>query len=381
MKVVVAIDSFKGSLSSLEAGMAAKEGILAAHPSAQVIVKPLADGGEGTADALIAGLGGQTISLTVSGPLGAPVSVHYGYWPDKQMAVLEMASAAGITLIPESEKDPLKATTYGVGEMIRDAIKRGCRHFIMGIGGSITNDGGVGMLKALGYRFLDQEGVDVGMGGEALAQISSISAAQVLPELKLCRFQIACDVSNPLCGPTGATYIYGPQKGVTQALVEPLDAAMAHYASVTEQAMGNCFRDTPGAGAAGGMGFACLSYLQASLTPGIQLIMEATNLAKELKTADVVVTGEGRLDAQTTMGKAPVGIARLAKQFGATVIAFSGSATKDATACNGAGIDAFFPILRNVVTLEEALAPETAKENLSLTAEQVFRLLKCQPVR
>ncbi|MSR93699.1 glycerate kinase [Clostridiaceae bacterium 68-1-5] len=381
MKVVVAIDSFKGSLSSMEAGIAAKEGILAAHPSAQVVVKPLADGGEGTADALIAGLGGQTISLRVSDPLGAPVSVHYGYWPDRQLAVLEMASAAGITLIPESEKDPLAATTYGVGEMIRDAIQRGCRHFIIGIGGSVTNDGGVGMLKALGYRFLDQNGTDVGMGGSALSKIFSISAAHVLPELKLCQFQIACDVSNPLCGPTGATYIYGPQKGVTEALKAPLDAAMAHYASVTEQTMHNCFRDTPGSGAAGGMGFACLSYLQASLIPGIQLIMEATHLTEELKTADVVVTGEGRLDAQTTMGKAPVGIAKLAKQFGATVIAFSGSATKDATACNAAGIDAFFPILRNVVTLEEALSPETAKENLSLTAEQVFRLLQCRPLR
>ena len=375
MKVVIAIDSLKGSLSSMEAGMAIKDGILAAKPDAEVIVKPLADGGEGTTDALIEGMNGERIDLTVTGPMHTPVDAYYGYLKDTNTAVMEMASAAGITLVPDSEKNPLLATSYGVGEMINDAIQRGCRNFIIGIGGSVTNDGGIGMLKALGVRFLDENGEDAGEGGQALAKIARIDVSGMNPLLKECHIQVACDVNNPLCGKNGSTYVYGPQKGVTEDMKKTLDEAMAHFARVTSETLENNYLNTPGAGAAGGLGYAFLAYTGAALTPGIELILDAVGLEEELSGADVVVTGEGRLDFQTAMGKAPVGVARLAKKYNAKVIAFAGSVTKEATACNKEGIDAFFPILRGVCTLAEAMDPVAARNNMTATVEQVFRLL------
>lgn len=375
MKVVIAIDSLKGSLSSMEAGMAIKDGILAAKPDAEVIVKPLADGGEGTTDALIEGMNGERIDLTVTGPMHTPVDAYYGYLKDTNTAVMEMASAAGITLVPDSEKNPLLATSYGVGEMINDAIQRGCRNFIIGIGGSVTNDGGIGMLKALGVRFLDENGEDAGEGGQALAKIARIDVSGMNPLLKECHIQVACDVNNPLCGENGSTYVYGPQKGVTEDMKKTLDEAMAHFARVTSETLENDYMNTPGAGAAGGLGYAFLAYTGAALTPGIELILDAVGLEEELSGADVVVTGEGRLDFQTAMGKAPVGVAKLAKKYNAKVIAFAGSVTKEATACNKEGIDAFFPILRGVCTLAEAMDPVAARNNMTATVEQVFRLL------
>lgn len=375
MKVVIAIDSLKGSLSSMEAGTAIKDGILAAKPDAEVIVKPLADGGEGTTDALIEGMNGERIDLTVTGPMHTPVDAYYGYLKDTNTAVMEMASAAGITLVPDSEKNPLLATSYGVGEMINDAIQRGCRNFIIGIGGSVTNDGGIGMLKALGIRFLDENGEDAGEGGQALAKVARIDVSGMNPLLKECHIQIACDVNNPLCGENGSTYVYGPQKGVTEDMKKTLDEAMAHFARVTSETLENDYMNTPGAGAAGGLGYAFLAYTGAALTPGIELILDAVGLEEELSGADVVVTGEGRLDFQTAMGKAPVGVARLAKKYNAKVIAFAGSVTKEATACNKEGIDAFFPILRGVCTLAEAMDPVAARNNMTATVEQVFRLL------
>lgn len=375
MKVVIAIDSLKGSLSSMEAGMAIKDGILAAKPDAEVIVKPLADGGEGTTDALIEGMNGERIDLTVTGPLHTPVDAYYGYLKDTNTAVMEMASAAGITLVPDSEKNPLLATSYGVGEMINDAIQRGCRNFIIGIGGSVTNDGGIGMLKALGVRFLDENGEDAGEGGQTLAKVARIDVSGMNPLLKECHIQVACDVNNPLCGENGSTYVYGPQKGVTEDMKKTLDEAMAHFARVTSETLENDYMNTPGAGAAGGLGYAFLAYTGAALTPGIELILDAVGLEEELSGADVVVTGEGRLDFQTAMGKAPVGVARLAKKYNAKVIAFAGSVTKEATACNKEGIDAFFPILRGVCTLAEAMDPVAARNNMTATVEQVFRLL------
>lgn len=375
MKVVIAIDSLKGSLSSMEAGMAIKDGILAAKPDAEVIVKPLADGGEGTTDALIEGMNGERIDLTVTGPMHTPVDAYYGYLKDTNTAVMEMASAAGITLVPDSEKNPLLATSYGVGEMINDAIQRGCRNFIIGIGGSVTNDGGIGMLKALGVRFLDENGEDAGEGGQALAKVARIDVSGMNPLLKECHIQVACDVNNPLCGENGSTYVYGPQKGVTEDMKKTLDEAMAHFARVTSETLENDYMNTPGAGAAGGLGYAFLAYTGAALTPGIELILDAVELEEELSDADVVVTGEGRLDFQTAMGKAPVGVARLAKKYNAKVIAFAGSVTKEATACNNEGIDAFFPILRGVCTLAEAMDPVAARNNMTATVEQVFRLL------
>lgn len=375
MKVVIAIDSLKGSLSSMEAGMAIKDGILAAKPDAEVIVKPLADGGEGTTDALIEGMNGERIDLTVTGPMHTPVDAYYGYLKDTNTVVMEMASAAGITLVPDSEKNPLLATSYGVGEMINDAIQRGCRNFIIGIGGSVTNDGGIGMLKALGVRFLDENGEDAGEGGQALAKVARIDVSGMNPLLKECHIQVACDVNNPLCGENGSTYVYGPQKGVTEDMKKTLDEAMAHFARVTSETLENDYMNIPGAGAAGGLGYAFLAYTGAALTPGIELILDAVELEEELSGADVVVTGEGRLDFQTAMGKAPVGVARLAKKYNAKVIAFAGSVTKEATACNKEGIDAFFPILRGVCTLAEAMDPVAARNNMTATVEQVFRLL------
>ena len=319
--------------------------------------------------------GGERIDLTVTGPFGTPVNAHYGYLAEKNTAIIEMAAAAGIILVKESEKNPLTATTYGVGEMIADAMERGIRNFIIGIGGSATNDGGIGMLKALGYQFSDENGQDAGEGGQALNRVASIVTGKANPLLKECSFRIACDVTNPLCGKNGATYIYGPQKGVTPEMAEGLDRAMNHYASVTSKFLHNDYASAEGAGAAGGLGFAFLSYLNATLTPGIDLILNAVELEKELKDADITVTGEGRLDHQTAMGKAPVGVAKLAKKYDSKVIAFAGSVTPEATACNVAGIDAFFPIVRGITTLAEAMDPRNAKANMSATVDQVFRLL------
>ncbi len=374
MKVVIAIDSLKGSLTSMEAGRAIKEGILNILPETEVIVKPLADGGEGTTEALVEGLGGEMVYVDVHGPLETPVRAGYGLIKETGTVLMEMASAAGIILVGK-DKRPLDATTYGVGEMIRDAVQRGCRSFIIGIGGSATNDGGIGMLTALGYEFLDAEGRPSGIGGGALKRVASVRTDKVLPELKECRFKIACDVTNPLCGINGATYIYGPQKGVTENMQEELDADMAGYAAVTKACIGTDFAETEGAGAAGGLGFAFLSYLNANLQPGIELVLDAVDMEKSMEGADLVFTGEGRLDYQTAMGKAPVGIAKLAKKHGAKVIALAGAVIEGAEKCNENGIDAFFPILRRIVTLDEAMDPETAKQNMVKTAEQVIRLV------
>lgn len=375
MKVVIAIDSFKGSLTSMEAGNAAALGVLRALPGAEIIVKPLADGGEGTVEALVEGLGGKTETVRVTGPLGTPVDALYGCLLDSRTAVLEMAKAAGLPLIPPGQKDPLSATSCGVGEMILDAAGRGYRNFIIGIGGSATNDGGLGMLRALGFRFLDASGQDVGEGGRALSHISRIVTDTASPLLRDCRFQVACDVTNPLCGENGATYIYGPQKGVTPATRVVLEQGMQHYARLSSLTVGRDHSSVPGAGAAGGLGFAFLSYLNASLIPGVRLILDAIHLEDELQDADIVLTGEGRLDAQTAMGKAPAGVAELAKKYGVKVVAIAGSVTKDALACNPAGIDAFFPVVRGITTLEEAMCPENARENITDTVEQIFRLL------
>ncbi len=374
MKVVIAIDSFKGSLTSIEAGRAIRSGILKAV-DAEVIVKPLADGGEGTTDALIEGLCGIKVPLTVTGPLGAPVDAYYGLIPETNTAIMEMAMASGITLVHRDNLDPLRCTTYGVGEMIRDAISKGVRNFIIGIGGSATNDGGTGMLQALGYDFTDDKGQPVGLGGQCLLKIAHISDENVIPELKDCHFHIASDVENPLCGPKGATYIYGPQKKVTEDLLPVLDAGMKNYGKVSEAYFGVNTMETPGAGAAGGLGFAFITYLGGELKSGIDLVMDAVGLEASMKYADYVITGEGRLDQQTAMGKGPVGVARLGKKYGAKTLAFAGAVTEDAHACNEAGIDAYFCILSSVMTLDEAMNAKTAAANLELTAEQVFRLI------
>lgn len=375
MKIVTVIDSFKGSMTSMEAGHAAAEGIHRVYSEAEVVVRPLSDGGEGTTDALLEGLGGEKITLTVTGPMGEPVESYYGILSDGNTAVMEMAQAAGITLVDRKAQNPGKATTYGVGEMILDARKRGCKKFVIGIGGSATNDGGIGMLKALGVQFLNAEGEDVGEGAAVLGNIHFISLKNLVPELKECEFQIACDVNNPLCGENGATYIYGKQKGIKPEEMAEVDAGMKHYAEVTAERIGQDYAEIPGAGAAGGMGFAFVSFLGAKLVPGIQLILDVIHFTEDVREADIVLTGEGRLDLQTAMGKAPVGVAKEAKKYGCRVLAFAGSVTKDAEKCNENGIDAFFPIVRGVCTLEEAMDNKIARKNMSDTVEQVFRLL------
>lgn len=380
MKVVIAIDSLKGSLSSLEAGQAIQEGIQVVYPEAHVVVRPLADGGEGTVEALTIGMGGQLMQVNVTGPLGSPVPAEYGVLeatPARpKTAIIEMSAAAGITLVPDEKRNPMYTTTYGVGELIRDAIQHGCRHFIVGIGGSATNDGGIGMLQALGYDFLDKDGKPVSYGGVGLQSLSHISTENVLPELKECTFRIACDVTNPLCGPMGSSAIFGPQKGATPEMVKELDEALLHYAELSKEILEHADRFYPGTGAAGGMGFAFFTYTNAVLESGIKIVLDEIALEDVLKDADFVITGEGRLDSQTALGKAPIGVAHLAKKHGKKVLAFAGCLTPDAGVCNENGIDAFFPILRRVITVQEAMEKETARENMVRSVEQVFRLIK-----
>ena len=375
MRIVVAIDSFKGSLSSMKAGAAVKEAAQKIDKDTEVVVCPLADGGEGTVDALYSGIGGQMVSVKVTGPRSKPVDAKYCILPNN-VAVVEMAAAAGITLIPRQDLNPLETTTYGVGEIIANAISKGCREFIVGIGGSATNDGGVGMLSALGFGFYDKNGKPIELGAKGLRKLARISVDNVFPELKECTFRVACDVTNPLCGKNGCSAVFGPQKGATQEMVADMDGWLRNYARLAKSVSQRADSEHPGAGAAGGLGFAFVSFLNATLESGIKIILEETGLEEHIKTADIVITGEGKLDSQTAFGKAPIGVAKLAKKHNKTVIAFSGCVTADAEICNEHGIDAFFPIVRGVTTIEEALDNNNAYHNLVVTAYQVFRLLK-----
>ncbi|HGA1059588.1 glycerate kinase [Streptococcus agalactiae] len=375
MKVVVAIDSLKGSLSSLEAGNAIKESINEVISGADVEVHPLADGGEGTVEALTLGMGGTIETIPVKGPLGEKVHASYGIIPQRQLAIIEMAAAAGITLIATEERNPLHTTTYGVGEMIKDAISKGCRHFIIGIGGSATNDGGAGMLQALGYALLDKDNQEISLGAQGLADLKSISTDKVIEELKECDFKIACDVTNPLCGAQGCSSIFGPQKGADEDMITKMDTWLSNYATLATSVSEKADVTIEGTGAAGGLGFAFLAFTNATLEPGIDIILSEINIEKAISEADLVVTGEGRLDGQTVMGKAPIGVAKLAKKYGKKVVAFSGSVTEDAILCNQHGIDAFFPIVRRLISLDEAMSKEVAYKNMKETATQVFRLI------
>ena len=375
MRVVVAIDSFKGSMSSLEAGEAISNGIKKAHKDAEVEIRPLADGGEGTVEALSIGMGGRLINVDVTGPAGRKVRAVYGIVDSSKTAIIEMSQAAGITLVSGDEKNPLYTTTFGVGELIKDAINKGCRHFVVGIGGSATNDCGIGMLQALGYEFLDKEGNQVGFGASGVRDIVSIRDENVIKELSECYFRVACDVNNPLCGDLGCSAIYGPQKGATKEMVADMDGWLKNYSKIVKEKYPDADCEYPGTGAAGGLGYAFFNFTNSKLESGIKIVLDETKLEEYVKDADIVVTGEGRLDHQTVMGKAPVGVANIAKKYNKKVIAFSGSVTEDAGVCNEHGIDAFFPILRRIVTLEEAMQTDTAKKNLTDTAEQVFRLL------
>ena len=376
MKIVTAIDSFKGSMTSMEAGLAVTEGVHRVDSDVDVQIRPLADGGEGTVEALVAGMNGMKQEIQVTGPLGTPVVCEYGIIERSKTAVIEMAGAAGITLVPDEKKNPLYTTTYGVGEVIKDAIGKGCRRFIIGIGGSATNDGGIGMLQALGFGFLNKNEQPVPFGARGLEELETITDTYVIPELKECEFRIACDVTNTLCGEQGASAVYGPQKGATPSMIMQMDKWLAYYAALAREQFPHADAKYPGAGAAGGMGFAFLTFCNATLESGIKIILEETHLEKYIRDADVVITGEGRLDGQTVMGKAPIGVAKIAKKYEKPVLAFSGCVAKEAVACNAAGIDAFFPILRNVVSLDEAMHTDNAMTNMADTAEQVFRALQ-----
>ena len=376
MKTVIAIDSFKGSLSTQKSGEAVSLAIKSVFPDAEVKISPLADGGEGTVDAVISAMHGRKERISVCGPLGDKVRAEYGIVDETKTAIIEMASASGITLIDSDKRNPLLTTTYGVGEMIAHALSMGCRNFIVGIGGSATNDGGCGMLSALGVEFLDKDQNPIRLGAQGLCDLSSINIEHLIPEIKDSRFLIACDVKNPLCGDNGCSAVYGPQKGADKQMIRDMDEWLRSYAKLTKTICPDSDASFPGTGAAGGLGFAFLSYLGGELKPGIDIIIEETRLEEQIKDADIVITGEGRLDGQSYMGKAPIGVAKLAKKYNKPVIAFSGCVTEDASLCNQHGIDAFFPILRTPCTLSEAMDEENAFNNLKATATQVFSLIK-----
>lgn len=375
MKVVISIDSLKGSLTSMEAANAIKNGILKVKKECEVVIKPLADGGEGTVDALVEGMNGQAIITEVTGPVKEKVKAKYGILKETNTAIMEMAQAAGFALVPTELKNPLYTTTYGVGEMIKEAMAKGCRNFIVGIGGSATNDAGVGMLQALGFEFYDENDDLVGLGGQVLNKIKRINVTNRIKELDECNFKIACDVNNPLYGENGAAYIYGPQKGATPEIVKLLDEGLINFAEVVKKDLDKDIAQVPGVGAAGGLGFAFLGFLNSKLESGIKIILDEINLDDAVKEADIVITGEGRLDNQTAMGKAPIGVAKVAKKYGAKVIAIAGCTTDDAIKCNEEGIDAYFSIVNSAMTIEEAIKKENAIKNMTLTTTQIFRLI------
>lgn len=396
-KIVVAMDSFKGSLTSLEAGNAIRDGILEQYPDFDVQIFPVADGGEGTVEALTFGKEHvQTRTIPVTGPIGTEVSAEYTIYEQagEKTAVLEMARAAGLPLVPEEKRNPMHTTTYGVGEMIRDAITCGCRKIILGIGGSATNDAGIGMLQALGFHFMDEAGREAGYGAEWLAHVRSITTEDVLPELASCTFQIACDVTNPLVGAQGCSAVFAPQKGADAKMVQAMDAAMNRYADIVEdwyrkkqlgmanqkaesfeQEKHDKNRMTPGAGAAGGLGYACLMFLHADLKPGIDIVLDEIQIEHAIKTADAVITGEGRLDAQTLMGKTPIGVARIAKSYEVPVYAFAGCFGADVQACIDSGVFAGCYAASTASTEEEkriAMEKKQAYANLKACVKAHF---------
>ncbi|NWA19480.1 glycerate kinase [Serratia liquefaciens] len=368
-KVVIAPDSFKESLSALEVAEAIERGFRQIFPQVQYVKLPMADGGEGTVDSMVAATGGEIVRVTVTGPLGQPVQAFYGLLGEGETAVIEMAAASGLHLAPKAQRDPRMTTSYGTGELILAALERGVKTIILGIGGSATNDGGAGMMQALGARLLDDNRQALPPGGAALAQLAYIDLSGVDPRLQQVSITAACDVDNPLCGANGASAVFGPQKGATPEMVTQLDAALRHYGTLLEQATGREVINAPGAGAAGGMGAALLGMLNAQLRPGIEIVIETLQLEEALRDADLVITGEGRLDSQSIHGKTPIGVARVAKRFGLPVIGIAGSLSKDYQVVHQHGIDAAFSVLDRVVSLEEALAE--AADNLEVTARNV----------
>jgi len=373
VKIVIAPDSFKESLSALAVAAAIEAGMREIFPDADFLKLPVADGGEGTVQALIDATGGRRVAARVTGPLGTQVDAFYGLTGDGD-AVIEMAAASGLELVAPPARDPRTATSRGTGELILHALDRGSRRFVLGVGGSATNDGGAGMLQALGVRLLDSEGVEIGPGGAALARLARIGLAGLDPRIADSAFDIACDVSNPLTGPRGASAIFGPQKGATPAMVAQLDASLAHYADIVAAASGSDQRELAGAGAGGGIALAMVVFLQGRLRPGIEIVTEAVRLDEAVRGADLVVTGEGRIDGQTVNGKTPMGVARVAAIHGVPVIAIGGGLAPDAGAVHAHGIDAVFAAVSRPCTVAEALAD--AAQNLRTAARNVAAALR-----
>jgi glycerate kinase len=375
VKIVIAPQGFKGNLTALQVSQAIDNGIRRVVPSVITAIVPMADGGEGTMQALVDAIGGEMIPVEVTDPLGGRVIAHFGLLSDKVTGVIEMAAASGLNLVPPQKLNPLLTTTYGTGELILAALERGCRKLIVGIGGSATNDGGAGMAQALGAKLLDTKGVPLAFGGAALADLEHIDVTTIDPRLADCDIILACDVTNPLCGPQGASAVYGPQKGATKEMVVKLDAALAHYAEVIERDLGIDVRDVPGAGAAGGLGAGLIAFLKARVLPGVDVVIQATGLIEHLKEATLVFTGEGRLDSQTACGKVPVGVARKAKAFGLPVIAIAGEIGSGYQAVYEQGIDTVFSIAPGPISFSQST--EMAEKLITDVAERAIRLFIC----
>lgn len=373
MKIVIAPDSYKESLTAMEVATAIENGFKEVLPNAEYIKLPMADGGEGTVQSLVDATDGRIITATVTGPLGQQVEGFYGLLGDGSTAVIEMAAVSGIHLVEPEKRNPLLTTTYGTGELVKAALKAGVRHIIVGIGGSATNDGGIGMAQALGARLLDADGAELGFGGGELSKLASIDLTNLDKRLADVQLEVACDVDNPLCGPKGASHVFGPQKGATPEMVEQLDANLAHYAKIIRQTNGKEVIDQAGAGAAGGLGAALLGLFDASLRPGINIVMDAVNLAEVVKDADLVITGEGRIDSQTIHGKTPIGVARTAKQYNLPVIGIAGSTAQDCRVVHDHGLDAVFSVVLGATDLPTAL--KEAAFNVEMTSRNVAAAL------
>lgn len=370
MKVVIAPDSFKESLSAPEVAQAIARGWLRARPADEMLLRPMADGGEGTVDAVLAAKPGERRECRVCGPLGQPVTAHWG-WLDDGTAVIEMAAASGLHWVPERKRDATRTTSRGTGELMREALDAGARKIILGLGGSATNDAGLGLLQALGARFHDAQGAELGAGGAVLGTLMEIDLSGLDPRLQQVEIEVAADVNNPLCGPHGASAVFGPQKGASPAQVEELDAALRHFAEVAARTLGEDHSLFPGVGAAGGLGFASRAFLKARFRPGIELVAELSGLEQALQGAGLAITGEGRLDGQSLHGKTPVGVARLARRAGVPVVALAGSLGEGLAELRGEGIEAAFSLVPGPMSLAQACAQ--AATELESRAEALAR--------
>ncbi|VUS97772.1 Glycerate 2-kinase [Klebsiella pasteurii] len=374
MKIVIAPDSYKESLSALDVATAIEQGFREIYADAEYVKLPVADGGEGTVEAMVAATQGCRIAVTVTGPLGELVDAFYGLSGDKQCAFIEMAAASGLESVPPARRNPLLTTSWGTGELIRHALDAGVSQIIIGIGGSATNDGGAGMVQALGAKLLTKDNQQIAAGGRALENLARIDVSELDKRLAGCRIDVACDVTNPLTGPEGATAVFGPQKGATAEMISCLDSALAHFAEIIHRDLEMDVLHLEGGGAAGGMGAGLYAFCGAKLRPGIEIVTDALHLADIVADADLVITGEGRIDSQTVHGKVPVGVARVAKRYNLPVIGIAGSLTPDVGIVHQHGLDAVFSVIYSICTLDEAL--ENAAENVRMTARNVAAVLK-----